>query len=434
MTGNHYLHLRLFLSISLLFCCLLQVKASGDSTAFVLKNVVIHTGKGNLIPNGFVLVQNGKISEYGEAANQKSGLKLPIIDGKGKHLYPGFILLNTPLGLSEIDAVRATQDHTETGDINPNARVKMAYNAESELIPTLRQNGILTAQVSPRGNGLRGLSSIVQLDARNWEEAVLKEDDALHLEWPSRYQSSGWWAEPGSIEKGKEVENARQKIKQWFADAALYQPKTSTLNPRLAALRQVLDGKSKLYIHARFAADILSGLEFCRELSLKNVVLVTGSAVTEVLDAVKSSGFPVVLTRIHSLPLRNEDPVQFPAEIPATLWKAGILFSLDYSGDMEIMGARSLPFLAGSATRAGMSMEEALKLLTSNPARILGMDKQLGAIDIGLDATFFLCDGNALEIAGNNIQRAWIQGKENDLKTRQIQLYEKFKPKSGAGQ
>lgn len=405
--------------------------AGPDSTSFRLRNVVIHSGKGTIIENAFVEVRNGKIFNLGDLRQEKPDEQTRMINGQGKHLYPGFVLLNTPLGLSEIDAVRATQDHTEMGDINPNARVKMAYNAESELIPTLRQNGIFSAQVSPRGNGFRGLSSVVKLDAWNWEDAVIKEDDALHLEWPSRYQSSGWWAEPGAIEKGKESEIAREKVKKWFSDASLYKPGVSTPNSRLAAIRQVLDGKARLFLHARFAADILSGLEFCRDLGLKNTVLVTGSSVVEVLDAVKSSGVPVVLTRLHSLPTRNEDPVQFPAEVPAALWKAGILFSLDYSGDMEIMGARSLPFLAGSATRAGVPMEEAITLITYNPARILGLEQSIGSIEIGKDATFFLSEGNPLEIAGNHLTKAWIQGKETDLRTRQVLLYEKFKGKSG---
>ena len=110
-----------------------------------------------------------------------------IIDANGKHLYPGFIAANSTLGLVEIDAVRSTRDLDELGDFLPHIRSLVAYNAESKIIESVRPNGVLIAQVSPRGGIISGKSSIMQLDAWNWEDAVIKIDEGVHLNWPSPY-------------------------------------------------------------------------------------------------------------------------------------------------------------------------------------------------------------------------------------------------------
>jgi hypothetical protein len=90
------------------------------------------------------------------------------------------------------------------GQMNPNVRSIIAFNAESKVIETVRPNGILIAQITPRGGRISGTSSIVQLDAWTWEDAIMKENDGMHLNFPSSYKKSGSWFEPGTIEENKE--------------------------------------------------------------------------------------------------------------------------------------------------------------------------------------------------------------------------------------
>jgi imidazolonepropionase-like amidohydrolase len=398
----------------------------------LIVNAEIHDGQGNRIPKGYVRVEGKKITATGQwdpaTFTPPNPAETEILDANGMHLYPGFILLNTPLGLSEIDAVRATNDFNESGDDNPGARALVAYNTDSDIIPTLRLNGVLTAQISPRGNRIRGKSSVVQLDAWNWEDAVIKEDDGLHLSWPSRYQSTGWWAEPGVVERKKEYQNEREVISQWFTDARIYKEKPSpTYNSHLAGLATVLSGETTLYIHAKFASDIVTALKFVQSQKLKKVVLVTGSQVLQVLPLVKSMGIPVVVTRVHSLPVRPEDPVHLPMETPVRLIQEGILCALDYSGDMEIMGARNLGFLAGTCMGYGLTEDQALKLISSNPAKILGLENQTGSIKPGLEATFFISNGPALNMTTQDLRHAWIQGRKISLESKQTHLYSKYK-------
>ena len=88
------------------------------------------------------------------------------------------------VGLQEIASVRATLDSREVGVLNPNVRALIAYNTDSDVLPTVRTNGVLLAQATPRGGLLSGQSSVVQLDAWNWQDAVVRADDGQHLTWP----------------------------------------------------------------------------------------------------------------------------------------------------------------------------------------------------------------------------------------------------------
>jgi len=115
-----------------------------------------------------------------------------IYDLNGAHVYPGLIAPNTNLGLIEVEAVRATNDTREVGTFNPNVRSIIAYNTDSEVTPTVRSNGVLIAQVVPSGGRIMGTSSIVQLDAWNYEDAIVKEDDGVWMNWPSRWRYKGF--------------------------------------------------------------------------------------------------------------------------------------------------------------------------------------------------------------------------------------------------
>ena len=118
----------------------------------------------------------------------------------GKHIYPAFILPNTTLGITEIEAVRASRDYKETGGVNPNIRSLIAYNTDSKITKTVRSNGVLIAQVTPRGGLVSGQSSIMHLDGDNWEDAVIRNNDGRFGKelWSSnalgeKISVSGFW-------------------------------------------------------------------------------------------------------------------------------------------------------------------------------------------------------------------------------------------------
>ena len=169
---------KLFLSIQIL---LAVVFASAQETVYpagkqtetiTITNATIHVGNGTVITNGSITFENGKI----KAVGQSGAATGKVIDAKGKHVYPGLILAASQLGLVEISSVRATIDQSEMGLYNTNIRSIVAYNTDSKVIGTLRSNGILLANVVPQGGTISGSSTVVQLDAWNWEDSIYKAD------------------------------------------------------------------------------------------------------------------------------------------------------------------------------------------------------------------------------------------------------------------
>jgi imidazolonepropionase-like amidohydrolase len=396
----------------------------------LIQYATVHVGNGEVINNANVEIQNGEISRVVDASKSRVDQSEfdTLINANGAHLYPGFILMDSRLGLTEIGAVKATNDFDETGDYLPNVRAISAYNTESKIIPTVRSNGVLMAQIAPIGGRISGSSSLVHFDAWNWEEAVIKTDDGIYMNWPSRYRHTGWWGEPGVVKPNKNYEKEVASIYDFFQDAEAYSASNigSTKNLRLEAMKDVFAGSTRLYIRAESAKDILDLVQFIRAFSLKKTALVGGGEAELVITELKENNIPVIIDRVHQLPKHIDSPVHEPFELAGILSKEKIPFAFSTSGDMEAMISRNLPFQAGTAVHHGLPYEEAIKALTLTPSIIMGCDNEYGTIEPGKRATLFISTGDALDITGNNLILAMVEGKFIDLKNHQIMLYERF--------
>ena len=178
----------------IILCMLFTVNFAKADKPILFMGATAHLGNGETIKNSLISINNGKFEIVADATLIRIDPSAfdTIIKLDGKHIYPSFILPNTILGLNEINAVRASNDYKETGRVNPNVRSLIAYNTDSKVIPTVRSNGILIAQITPRGGLISGQSSIMHLDGRNWEDAVVKKDDGIHVNWPKSYYNTGW--------------------------------------------------------------------------------------------------------------------------------------------------------------------------------------------------------------------------------------------------
>ena len=394
-----------------------------------LMNGIAHLGNGQVIQNSAILIRDGKIESVVDATNTRLALEgYEVISAEGKHVYPGFILPNSNLGLREVDAVRATLDEEEVGDFNPNVRSLIAYNTDSEITPTIRTNGILIAQVAPRGGFISGSSSVVTLDAWNWEDAVMKADGGLWMHWPSIYRRSGWWAEPGPIEKNKEYDQQKAQIESFLSSAVAYakggKPKEGNL--KLEAMKGLFDGTKTLYITANFAKEIVESVRTAQKYGIKNIVVAEAEDAWYVKDFLKENNIPVLLANLHRLPQRPEEDIDMPYKLPQMLQKEGILVGLLYE---DLRSNRNLPFFAGTAAAYGLDKEEALKMITSNTAKILGIDAEAGTLEKGKRAILFVSEGDALDMRTNDVRLALIDGRKVNLTNKHIRLYEKFKDK-----
>jgi imidazolonepropionase-like amidohydrolase len=421
--------------IILLLIISANIALSQNST--LIMNGTAHIGNETIIQNSVIGIKDGKIILVADATTtkiDKSDYK-EVIDATGKHVYPGFIAPNSTIGLTEIEAVRATNDFRETGTTLPNVRSIIAYNTDSKIIPTVRGNGILMAQITPRGGLVSGTSSVLMLEGWNWEDAAYKTDDGIHINWP-RMQSRKYTEDdiyPGPLEKNKEYVRQANDLKKLLSDAKGYSDTENKeeKNLRFESMKGLFTGAQTLYIHVNNVKEIIEAVNFAKANAIQKVSLVGGRESWMVTDLLKENNVSVMVGRVHDLPERADDDVDQPYKLPALLQKAGVLFCLNNEGDMEAMGARNLPFQAGTAAAYGLTKEQALMSITLNTAKILGIDKTTGSLETGKDANLFISTGDALDMRGNNVEKAFVKGNSIDLDNDQKALYEKYKKKYG---
>lgn len=402
--------------------------APAQQKSILITGATLHLGNGAVVENGSIGFRGGKIDFVGSNGSQTATYD-STLNATGKHVYPGFILPATPLGLNEVDAVRATHDFAETGGINPGVRALVGYNTDSKLIPTIRTNGVLYAQITPSGGLVSGTSSVVQLDAWNWEDAAYRTDEGIWFNWPPEKFNNGWWAESGEDEPNKKRKEQLEQLTVWLQRAKAFHHETVDLN--LAALKGLFNGSRTAYITVSRAKEIQEAVLFFKETGVQKIVICGGDESHLVADFLKEQNVPVLLERLHSLPYKTDDAYDLPYELPKRLQDAGVLYALTYTGSMEVMGSRNLPFLAGTAVRMGLSKEQALQSITLNTARILGIDNTCGSLEVGKDATLFISTGDALDMLTNNVEAAFIQGRGISLHNHQQYLYEQYKSKYG---
>lgn len=407
---------------------LAQPPAPPQNEVIVLKGGTLHIGNGTVIEDGIVVFEKGKITYSGNRAEIPIPSHGKIIDTRGKHIYPGFIAANTITGLVEIDAARPTRDFSETGELNPNVRSLIAYNTDSRIIPTLRHNGILLAQVTPQGGLIPGTSSVVQLDAWNWEDAAYKADIAVHLHWPEITVRRGWWAEPELNETNKKYLETVKKIHDFFTQAyAYYQQPSAEVNLKFEAMKGLFARNKKLFVHVNGGREISEAVLLKKKYEL-DMVIVGGAESYLVTDMLRENGIPVILTDIHALPQRPDDDIDITFKLPALLKQAGVDFCLSLRGSWQ---QRNLPFVAGTAASYGLSQEEALAAITSSVARILGIAHNTGTLEVGKDANIIVSEGDVLDMRSSRLVYAFIQGRAVELQNHQTQLYQKFSRKYG---
>ncbi len=420
-------YLLLLPALMTLALCKAQISEPGKASdkEIILLGGTYHLGNGSVLENGYLVIKNGLITEIGVQSSYKKDQHQGAIvkETSGKDIYPGFINLNNTLGITEVDAVRASNDLKETGMINPNVRSIIAYNTESRITPTVRSNGVLLSQPTPRGSLISGQSSMVQLDAWNWEDALVKENDGVHVYWPSKHSQWG-------TENKKQAEQI-STLTTFLEDAFAYSKQSDNSNIKLEAMRGVFNGQKRLYLHADKQIDIVEGVLAIQKVGIKKPVIMGGSESDKILDFLKKNALSVVLKRVHRLPDHAHTPVLAPYKLASILQKAGIPYALSMVGDMEAMNSRNLPFLAGTTVAYEVPYEKAIESITLAPARITGIDSNYGSLEVGKSATLFISAGDALDMRTNLIELAFIDGREIDLGSPQKALYEKYSKKYG---
>ncbi|MEO6813523.1 MAG: amidohydrolase family protein [Ginsengibacter sp.] len=428
----------LFLCSSIGFAQPTIYPAPENNGLIFITNATIHVGNGEIINNGTIQINKGKIEKIGTNITVPSG-DVKVYDVKGKQVYPGLISSITNLGLKEVaGGVRGTNDYQELGNMNPSVRSIVAYNTDSRVINVLRTNGILLANVVPQDEEgssqlISGTSSVVQLDAWNWEDAAYKMDGQMHFNMPPLVAQRSRFSIATSTPKTDPTKEALEKIetvKIFFKEAKawLEEPMHKQTNLKFEAVKNLFNKKQKLFVHCNAVKEMLLAIDFVKEFGF-DVVIVGGADSWQIAPLLKQNNIAVILGQPHSLPLTNDDDVDQPFKTPFLLQKAGVLFAIaDNNGTTR---GRNLMYNAGTASSYGLTKEQALSAITFNAAKILGIDQLTGTLEAGKDANIIVSEGDILDMEYSIVDLAFIQGRKINLDNKQTQLAERYLYKYG---
>ena len=315
-----------------------------------ITHATVHVGNGTVINDATVVFAKGKITSVGAGLAAPAGAT--VVDASGKQVYPGLILSNSYLGLKEVGSgVRGSNDLTEIGENNASIRSLVSYNTDSKIINVLRSNGILLAHVAPEGELIDGQSSVVQLDAWNYEDAAYKSDVGQFIELPSfvvRPRGRGFMRPTSNTDPLKEAFNKVETLKTFFTEAKAYLQEKNhvTNNLKFEAVRGLFEGKQKLFVRANEVKQMLIAIDLGKTFGFKTVI-VGGSEAFQIAPILAANNIPVILGNQHALPATEDDDIDQPYKLPAQLTKAGVLVSL--SDMSENTKQRNLSFNAGSS-------------------------------------------------------------------------------------
>jgi imidazolonepropionase-like amidohydrolase len=414
------------------------ILTAADGNSVLIRNVTVHPVTGTDIPNGSVLVLDGKIAEVGAKIALKRGAR--VVDGHGLQLYPGLINAATNVGLAEIEALRDSVDLDEMGMFNPELRAGVAFNPSSQHVEVVRAGGITSVISLPgsgggRGGGgsvITGQAALMHLDGWTWEEMAVKPSAVMEMLFP-QIQSGGGrrqaaaGAQRSYQDEEKQYKEHLRQVSLFFEDARRYE-KAKTAGAadfqrdiKLEAMLPVIDGKQALFVRAATERSIKDAVAFADQEKVK-IVIANPREIGGTGPLLKAHQIPVVLGKTFALPEHEDDPYDAPYTLPNEFFKAGVKICF---GTFDVEFARNVPFEAAQAAAFGLPREEALKALTINSAEILGAGDDVGSIEKGKSGDFILTDGDPLE-AKTNIKQMFIAGKEVSLESRHTREYEKW--------
>jgi imidazolonepropionase-like amidohydrolase len=415
---------------------------AADNSSVLIRNVIIHPVTSPEIKGSSVLIVDGKIAEIGPKISPKSAGR--VVDGHGWHLYPGLINSAATVGLVEISSIRDTVDLDEIGLFNPQLKAEVAFNPSSEHIPIVRASGITTVLSLPSSGGggglpgegasiITGQASLMHMEGWTWEQMVLKRGAALdmifpQIQTPSPFVRAFLGTPPKPFaEIEKEYRQKLEQMSMFFQDARRYAKSKAAGGPdfkmdlKLEAMLPVIEGKRPILIRAEKERAIKDAVEFAEREKVK-IILADPHDLGGTAALLKQHNIPVVLGKVLSLPLNEDDAYDAQYTLPAQLYKAGVKFCF---GTFDTEFARNVPFEAAAGVGFGLPKDEALKAVTINAAEIFGVADKVGSIENGKLADLILTDGDPLE-AKTNVKMMFIAGKEVSLESRHTRLYEKW--------
>ena len=417
-----------------------RARAQQPPPTYAITHAKIVSLASSPIEDGTLVIKDGKIAAVGASVEVPAGAQ--VIDGKGLQVYPGLFDPVTQMGLSEIGAVSATVDSTETGAYNPDVVAATAVLPSSEHIPVTRAAGITEVLAVPGSGGfdfssnrgvIGGQASAFNLTGWTMEDMQIKRSVAMVLNWPQIQTRTFDFATFSRKEKPygdakQEYEKQVTELTDWIERARHYAqaighggPSDFERDVKLEALAPVVRGQLPLLVFADRARDIRNAVEFCDKQKLK-MILAGGGEAYKVKDLLRSKNIAVILGPVLSSPDDEDDPYDRLLSQPAELSQAGVKFAI---GSFDNSFARRLGQNAANAIAHGLSYVEGLKAVTLYPAQIFGLADQLGTLETGKIANVIVTNGDPLELT-SDVKYLFIKGQLTSTDNKQKRLYEKY--------
>ncbi len=364
-----------------------------------IKNGYIKTMTGEDIPNGCILIANGKIAAVGADLEAPDGAE--ILDAAGKIVSPGFIDGHTHIGLHEEGIGFEGADYNESVDpCTPQMRSIDAINPDCEAFENALRAGVTTACTGPgSANVVGGTFVVLKLHGHRVDDMIVKYPAAMKIafgENPKRVYNGQNKSPKTRMATASILRELLFKAQRYMEDkdAAAADPsvKAPAFDMKLEAMLPVMRHEIPLKAHAHRADDIFTSIRIAREFGLD----ITLDHCTEghlIAEDLAKENLPIFVG--PSLGSKSKYELQNKTfETPAILAKAGLKFGI--ITDNPVIPLYYLPLCAGLAVKSGLDPEIAWKSITIWPAQILGVDNRIGAIAPGLDADIVIHNGNPM--------------------------------------
>jgi imidazolonepropionase-like amidohydrolase len=413
-----------------------QIPAPPQSKPILIRHGILHTVSQGALDNYDILFENGIITQIEASITPRADME--VVEASGKHIYPGLIAGISTLGLVEISDVTVTRDYDEVGEMTPEVRANVSYNPGSEKIPVARSNGVLFVNTMPTGGLIPGQSSLMRMDGWTWEDATFKHPTAMHINWPDMNINTDPNAKHSIAKQEADRRAEEKKLDDMMDRVRHYQTMMNNLpetgvhdlahDLALEAMIPFVNGEKPFFVHAFDVRQIEAAVAWSIQQKVR-IVILGGWDAWRVTDLLKENHIPVILRETLRLPMRRNSDYCEAYALPAKLYQAGVSFSISTSGSaFQSAHVRDLPNHAAMAAAFGLPPDVALRSITLSAAEILGVDDQIGSLDVGKEASLFIANGDILEIM-TQVEQAYIKGTKTDMNDKQKTLYHKYQEK-----
>ena len=420
--------------VLMVFILYAGVEVVAASNTILIKNGTIVPVKGGSNTIGDILIENGKISKIGTRIKAPTGAK--VIDASGKYVYPGLVAVMTAVGVTGYPG--AGNDTDEVGISTPHMDPYDAINPEDECIEVTRLGGVTTVHtVSGSRSVINGKSVVLHLEGDLADKMLAKRYVAQIINMGAKEQNKYPSTQPGVVSflrdkfnKAKEYAKKQSEKNRKVQKDKTEKDKNDTASPakrnlEMEALVPVVTGKVPVILITHDEVTIRNALEIIKEYRLKGIIRAS-SGILKYADRIAKENIPVIWAGTTGIPRRWE-PFDLNYHTAAVLAEKGILFAFDPGGwGPGNRSVRDMPMPASISVAHGLSEKEALKALTINPARILGIEEEVGSLEVGKTANVAIWTGSPVQ-GRSRVETVIIKGKLIPMTSLQTRLYEKFK-------